>query len=196
MITIGKRIREMRKIRGWTQEALEQKSGISRNFISLVENNRKGISYANIEKIAEALGISPSQLLREDEYRLIPVINIATCGGWENLTDLGYPVGVADQYDLSSSRDPNAFYVIATGDSMVGGDIREGDFLLVEPGREVINGNIVLARDPEQGVTIKKFFQREGRVMLVSLNDKYPPLIPAPDERFRVFRITEQKRKL
>ncbi|MBW2307466.1 MAG: helix-turn-helix domain-containing protein [Deltaproteobacteria bacterium] len=196
MITIGRRIREMRRIRGWTQEALEQKSGISRNFISLVENDRKGISYASIEKISEALGVSSSQLLRDDDYCPIPVINSAACGGWENFTDLNYPVGVADRYELSNTRDPNAFYVIAIGDSMVGGDIREGDLLLVEPAREVNSGDIVLARDPEQGVAIKKFFQREGRITLVSLNDKYPPLIPTPDERFRVFRITEQKRKL
>jgi SOS-response transcriptional repressor LexA len=196
MITIGKRIREMRKARGWTQDELEERSGISRNFISLVENNRKGISVANIERIAEALGISISQLLRDDDHRPIPVINIAACGGWEDFTDLGYPVGVADRYELTSSRDPNAFYVIASGDSMVGGDIREGDLLLVEPNREVRNGDIVLARDPEQGVTIKKFFQRDGNVTLVSLNDKYPPLSPKPDERFRVFRITEQRRRL
>lgn len=196
MTTIGKRIKEMRKTRRWTQEALEQKAGISRNFISLVENDRKGISYSNIEKIAVALGVSPSQLLRDDDYRPIPIINVATCGGWKDLTDLNYPVGVADRYELADSRDPNAFYVIATGDSMVGGDIREGDLLLVEPGREVNNGDIVFARDPELGVTVKKFFKREGRVMLVSLNDKYPPLIPTPDDRFRAFRITEQKRKL
>jgi len=196
MITIGKRIREMRKARGITQESLEQKSGISRNFISLVENSRKGISFANVEKIAEALGISSSQLLKDDDHHLIPVINTAACGGWEDFTDLGYPVGVADRYEQSTTRDPNAFYVIAAGDSMVGGDIREGDLLLVEPNREVLNGDIVLARDPEQGVAIKKFFQREGHVILVSLNDRYPPLSPTPDDRFRVFRITEQRRKL
>jgi SOS-response transcriptional repressor LexA len=196
MVTIGKRIRDMRKARGWTQDELEQRSGISRNFISLVENNRKGISVASIERIAEALGISISQLLRDDDHRPIPVINIAACGGWKDFTDLDYPVGVADRYELSSSRDPNAFYVIASGDSMVGGDIREGDLLLVEPNREVRNGDIVLARDPELGVTIKKFYQRNGRITLVALNDKYPPLSPEADERFRVFRITEQRRRL
>jgi len=196
MTTIGNRIREMRKARGLTQENLEQKSGISRNFISLVENNRKGISFSSIEKIAEALGLSSSQLLRDDDLRPIPVINVASCGGWLDFTDLGYPIGVADRYELSSSRDLNAFYVIATGDSMVGGDIREGDLLLVEPNREVRNGDIVFARDPEQGVAIKKFYQRPGQIMLVSLNDKYPPLTPTRDERFRVFRITEQRRKL
>ena len=196
MITIGMRIREMRKAFGLTQEDLEQKSGISRNFISLVENDRKGISFANVERIFAAMGISPSQLLRDDDNRPIPVINTVACGGWKDFTDLGYPVGVADRYELSSSRDPNAFYVIATGDSMVGGDIRDGDLLLVEPNREVLNGDIVLARDPEQGVTIKKFFQRQGHITLVSLNDRYPPLNPTQDDRFRVFRITEQRRKL
>lgn len=195
-MSIGKKIREARKSRGLTQQELERRSGVSRNFISQVENDRKGISMARLQKLAEALGMPLWQLMGDDDHRLIPVINIAACGMWEDLTDLDYPAGVADRYELSGSRDPNAFYVVASGDSMIGGDIREGDLLLVEPNKEVRNGDIVLAKDPELGVTVKKFYMKNGNVVLVSLNDRYPPLTPRRDERFRVYRVTEQRRKL
>lgn len=54
---MGYRIREYRKEKGMTQEALAQKSGVSRTIISGLESGRvKVTSTGTIIKIAKALG--------------------------------------------------------------------------------------------------------------------------------------------
>jgi SOS-response transcriptional repressor LexA len=135
------------------------------------------------------------------ETRKVPVISIASCGKWKDFIDLDYPAGRADRYELSDSDDSHSFYIIAAGDSMTGmitdkKSIVEGDFLLVEPSKEVRNGDIVFAKDPDLGTTIKKYYVKNDQIILMPLNDKYPPIIPTPDERLRVFPVTEIKRKL
>lgn len=129
--------------------------------------------------------------------RKIPVINRAVCGRWKDSGDLGYPAGHADHYEPSDSKDPNAFFVIAEGDSMVGFKIEEGDLLLVETNRQPENGNIVLALHPDEGATVKKFFRVEGQIELRPGNENYPSIIiKKGDERFKVYRISEIKRKI
>lgn len=51
----GERIREVREARGWTQQALADKAGLSKGFLSDVENGHRGISSDNLLKIANAL---------------------------------------------------------------------------------------------------------------------------------------------
>lgn len=58
---IGKRIREARRKREWTQEQLAEKVGISRGFLSLIEIG-KPASVDTLEEIAKTLRISLKDL--------------------------------------------------------------------------------------------------------------------------------------
>lgn len=62
-IRFGKRIRTLRKKKGWTQVYMAEHVGIDRSFISDLENGKKEICIRNLEVIARAFGISPAQLL-------------------------------------------------------------------------------------------------------------------------------------
>lgn len=63
MPTIGERIKEVRtKKKGWTQERLAEKAGVSKGFLSDVENRGKNISLDLLLKIATALGVSVGYL--------------------------------------------------------------------------------------------------------------------------------------
>ena len=64
MATTGDRIREIREERGLTQDRLAELAGISKGFLSDVENNKRNISSDNLLKIADALGASADYLLR------------------------------------------------------------------------------------------------------------------------------------
>lgn len=64
MPTAGDRIREVRENLGWTQERLATDAGISKGFLSDVENNKRSISAEYVLKIANALGASLEYLLR------------------------------------------------------------------------------------------------------------------------------------
>jgi len=188
----GKRIKEARLAKGWTIEELANRAGLTGASVSRIEREKQ-FSRKSLKKIADALGL-PIEALLEDKktWRKIPVINKAQCGNWRNFTDLDYPPGVADRYEDAPTTDPNAFYVIASGDSMVGGRIEEGDLLLVEPNKPVENGHIVLAKLNDE-ITVKKFYKRENHIILQPMNPKYEPIIitdPKELENLVVYRIT------
>lgn len=64
MATTGDRIRELRDTVGLTQHELAEKAGISKGFLSDVENNNRNISSEYLLRIANALGASIDFLLR------------------------------------------------------------------------------------------------------------------------------------
>ncbi len=66
MITaqIGTRIRELRMQTGLSQEKFAQKIGMDRTYFASVELGERNISIVNIEKIANGLNISISELFR------------------------------------------------------------------------------------------------------------------------------------
>lgn len=66
MITtkIGNRIRELRTQTGLSQEKFAQKIGMDRTYFASVELGKRNISIVNIEKIANGLNISLSELFK------------------------------------------------------------------------------------------------------------------------------------
>jgi len=62
MATVGERIKEVREARNWTQEKLAGQAGISKSFLSEVENRGKNISLDLLLGIAQALGASVQYL--------------------------------------------------------------------------------------------------------------------------------------
>lgn len=62
-MTLGMRLREIRKQRHMSQEALGKRSGLSGKFIGEVERGEKSISIDSILKVARALDIPLRSLL-------------------------------------------------------------------------------------------------------------------------------------
>lgn len=63
---MGYRLREIREQRKMTQEELEQKSGISRQTISAIENNSaKDVKVGTLLSLANALGTTIDNLFFE-----------------------------------------------------------------------------------------------------------------------------------
>lgn len=58
----GERVREIRKLKGLSQEGLALASELDRSYIGGVERGERNISLLNIQKIADALGVSPREL--------------------------------------------------------------------------------------------------------------------------------------
>jgi len=58
----GKRIRSLREKRSLSQEAFAHECGLDRTYISGIERGRRNVSLKNIELIADALGLSISEL--------------------------------------------------------------------------------------------------------------------------------------
>jgi transcriptional regulator with XRE-family HTH domain len=59
---IGEALRTIRSRKGVTQDALSKRTGLTINFLSRLENGKKGVSPQVVERIAEALAIPVSFL--------------------------------------------------------------------------------------------------------------------------------------
>ena len=59
---LGARIRQLRKIKGWTQEKLAEKAGMDYKYLGTIERGEKNLTLTNIEKIAKGLGVETYQL--------------------------------------------------------------------------------------------------------------------------------------
>jgi len=63
-LKLARRIRELRKRKGLTQEQLSELSGIDYKHVQLLESARTPAAKIDtIEKLAKAFGMTPSQLL-------------------------------------------------------------------------------------------------------------------------------------
>lgn len=63
----GQILRQLRKERGFSQEALGFKTGYHRTYISLLERGKKSPSLQTIFHLAMALKISPSEMIKRIE---------------------------------------------------------------------------------------------------------------------------------
>jgi transcriptional regulator with XRE-family HTH domain len=66
MTTFGGRLRELRKARGLSQQAIAG-DGISSGYVSLIESDKRVPSAATVQRLADRLGVPVEQLLGHDE---------------------------------------------------------------------------------------------------------------------------------
>ena len=63
LILLGKRVRELRTAKNWSQEEFANVSGFHRTYIGQIERGEKNISFENLIKLASVLGVTASELL-------------------------------------------------------------------------------------------------------------------------------------
>lgn len=63
MARFGKKLGEVRRQKGISQEKLAELAGLHRTYVSSVERGKRNISIVNIEKLAEALGVPMARLM-------------------------------------------------------------------------------------------------------------------------------------
>jgi transcriptional regulator with XRE-family HTH domain len=63
---LGEKVREQRRTRGMTQEALAEALDLSVAYVSLIERGGRNPPYTTVVAIARALGVSPSRIVVDD----------------------------------------------------------------------------------------------------------------------------------
>lgn len=61
LIRFGKKVRDKRIEKGYSQEELAHRAGLHRTYIGMIERSEKNITLINIQKIADALEIDVYQ---------------------------------------------------------------------------------------------------------------------------------------
>lgn len=63
LIKIGKKIREMRKVKGYSQEAFAAEAELGRTYYGRIERGEQNISIQNLIQIALTLQVEMNELL-------------------------------------------------------------------------------------------------------------------------------------
>jgi transcriptional regulator with XRE-family HTH domain len=64
LVLFGQRLVQLRKERGWSQEQLALECGMARSYLGGVERGKRNIALLNICKLADALSVSPAEMLK------------------------------------------------------------------------------------------------------------------------------------
>ena len=63
-MTLAEKLKEARRQSGLSQEQLAELAGLHRTYIGMIERAEKNITLCNIEKLATALHVELSELLK------------------------------------------------------------------------------------------------------------------------------------
>ena len=161
---IGEKIRSLRKQKNWTQQQLADSVGVAKTTVLDWEKNRYSPEGKNLINVAESLGTTVSYLIGETsepsrvappkrDYDLveIPVVSrerTACCGGGITALDV---TSSPEETILISRRilgridDLRPPYAERTdGSSMTSYGIPSESLVVINPGEEVLNGDVAL----------------------------------------------------
>ena len=63
--SFGRKVKKWRLERNVSQESFAELCNLDRTYISGIERGKRNVSLINIHRLADGLGISPSELLKE-----------------------------------------------------------------------------------------------------------------------------------
>lgn len=184
---IGARVKELRKSLGLTQKELAEKCGYkSLTTINKIELGINSIPLDTVEKLANALQVSPAYLmgwksnpnetlsneLRPVNLKRFPMLGEIACGK---------PIFANEEHEtyIDASAEIKAdFCLTAKGDSMVGARIHNGDVVFIKEQSIVDNGQIA-AVIIDNDVTLKRwyFYPDKKKLILQAENPSYEPFV-------------------
>ena len=125
-------------------------------------------------------------------FRLLPLRTTAATIPFLGRVAAGAPIEAIDipeaiEVPESLLAGGNNFALQVQGESMIDEGIRDGDVLIVRKQDHADNGQTVVAQI-EGEATIKKFYQRDGRVELRPANEELQPLV-VPAEKVEIIGV-------
>ena len=189
MATLGEKIKELRKMNGYTQNEfiaiLKEKYGLKadRVMLSKWECSKQTPHIDTLKCIADAFGVSLDHLngmeskpnlrlknISEVKEAKIPMYGKIACG---------MPIECNIDFDIETINGDHVdgdFCVIARGDSMINARIFDGDIITVRRQNVVENGEIAAVAIGDEA-TLKRVYYIENGVMLVAENPAYKPMV-------------------
>lgn len=189
-MNLGEKVKKRRLELNLTQEELAKKMGYSsRVSINKIELGRP-VSQKIIARLAETLDVSIPYLMGWDEeekpLNKIPLYSELCCG-----TGLFVDDQIEDYIvipDKMTKKGHEYFANFASGDSMIGKGIKDGDIIIFEKTNILENGDIG-SFCIDDGNCVCKIFRKlpNGMIILESANDKYDPIpVDVTNECFRI----------
>ena len=119
-------------------------------------------------------------------FRLLPLRTTAATIPFLGRVAAGAPIEAVEMTEAvevpeSLLAGGNNFALQVQGESMIDEGIRDGDVLIIRKQDHANNGQTVVAQI-EGEATIKKFYQRDGRVELRPANEEVKPLVVSAEK--------------
>lgn len=183
ILEIGNRITWLRETKGLTQKELAKRTGLDKSVMNRIESGDRPLRDNETIALAKELEVTTDYLLgvtnikhvEKDDWVSIPIVGTIKCGPggiiYEDIEGFtSYP-----KSELDSSHE----YVVlnATGDSMIGDGISDGDLALIQKEPDFVQGKIYAVVVDSEEVTLKRVTKTDDSVILVPSNPKYDPRI-------------------
>ena len=184
-MTTGERIRLRRRELGLTLEAVAAETATSKQTIQRYESGViENIPNPRLAAIASVLKTTPAYLagweestdLKEEQVlplhrRRVPMLGRVACGE---------PIFAEEDfcgYGLTGGEVEADFCLRASGDSMIGARIHDGDVVFVRRQESVENGEIAVVIIGDEATLKRVYYDREGeKLILTPENPRYAPL--------------------
>lgn len=191
-MNIGERVKAKRLEMGLSQEELAVRSKTTQQSIVNVETG-KTKSPRNLLDLAKALNVSPEYLKdggdagnvsyvgRREGKGQYPLISWVSAGCWLEAIEPYRRDEIDSWPETTVDASPDSFWLRVKGDSMTapsGFTVPEGMIILVDPKKEHVSGNLVVAKlTNDNEATFKQYMVDAGRRYLRALNPHHPPTI-------------------
>lgn len=184
-MAVSDRLKELRALKGITQEELAKIVGLKRSAIGMYESGRRRPDYETLELFADFYNVDMNYIMgRSNEitqHLPYPQLTPAKYKKFKILGNIacGKPIEAIEKQEefVETEFNINADYVLrAVGDSMINARIFNGDYVFIKEQPEVENGEIAAVwMDGE--VTLKRFYRHDDYIELRAENPTYKPII-------------------
>ncbi|MDD6174930.1 MAG: S24 family peptidase [Firmicutes bacterium] len=187
-----KALRDLRRSRGFSQQQIAGRLGISRQTYSNYELGKREAPYQTLLRLAEIFGVSvdfllggaavgrleqrqqmPSNCMPVEEIPRIPVYGSIAAGqpilAQENIIGYEPAEGIKNPEEY--------FYLSVRGDSMIGAGIPDGSLVLIHKQDCTESGQIVACLVNGDSATLKRYKRVGDTVLLMPENSKYEPIL-------------------
>ena len=184
---LSRNLKRLRKEKRLTLEEIAAAIGTSRQTIHRYENGTiTNIPPEKVEQLAKLLEVTPSELMGWEggeklfgvagvlpiSMKKLPILGEIACGK---------PIYAEEEHESFATADQHLdadFCLRASGDSMVGARIYDGDIVFIRSQSAVDNGEIAAVIINDEA-TLKRvyYYPSEGKLVLSPENPRYAPLV-------------------
>lgn len=187
-MSIGNKIREIRKAKNLKISEVEMKAGISEGNLSRIETGKQWPKEETLKAIANALECHISNFFSDSPNvgQQIPVITYAETEALQNTKQLHAIHQKITPYDSShwipaNTDMPENTFALEIGDNSMFPEFHENDHVIIAPDLPPKPGDFVLATVNHE-ILFRKYRPRETNILgntvfqLIPLNEDYPAL--------------------
>ena len=171
---------------GLTITEISKRSGITRQHIYSIMNEKKNLSYSTFEALCKALNINPSELCdkkaQQDAFKnRIPVFGTIPAGIPTEMIDSSYIEDYEEITDEMVNSGSIFFGLKVKGDSMFP-EFKNGDTLIIKKQDNCENGDFCAVSINHTESTFKKVIKKDNGITLQPINPNYEPIFFSNDE--------------